>query len=226
MYFISSDFHFSHKRILEFERRRYDTLWEHDQDIIDMLERKLLSSNVDSNDTFYFLGDFGWPNNEGQAQRLIDIFNITPVHTVAILGNHDSKPFFKQQIEALFNEVHAYPIYISHRVVLSHYPVPTLYNDDRSPVLNVHGHTHSSYIRGENYLCASWAVADYRCISEKAVVNRLAKLPQLDDKFLYEPYAKDYVFVPKHRDDIAYDKFGNLDVETSRQLVAAKRAER
>lgn len=220
MYFISSDFHFSHNRIIETERRRFDNLYDHNQVIIDMLDAKLIKARPKKTDTFYFLGDFGMPRNPEQLRRLETIFSLTECRTVAILGNHDKKDF-KELVCALFDEVHEYPIYISNKLVLSHYPVPVLYNDEPSPVINVHGHTHGSYIDGQNYICASWAVAGYRFISDKYVNNRFAKLPDLNNKFLYEPYAKNYVFTPPDRDDIIYDEKGKVDLERSRLAVAA-----
>lgn len=222
MYFISSDFHFSHNRMLDFERSRFKDIREHDQAILDMLYNKLIRNKPKPSDVFYFLGDFGMPEDDDQLRQLETIFSLTECRTVAILGNHD-KGRFKNAVCTLFDEVHSYPIYISNRVVLSHYPVPVLYNDEPSPVLNVHGHTHASYIDGLNYMCASWAVAGYHCISEKAVNNRLARLPQLDTKFLYEPFAKDYVFTDRKRDDIVYGENGVLDIESSRAAVAARR---
>lgn len=222
MYFISSDFHFSHKKILETERRRFDSIEEHDEMILTMLERKLITGRPKRSDTFYFLGDFGFPEKEEHVRRLEAIFAFTECRTVAILGNHD-KGRFRSAVEALFKEVYEYPIYISHRLVLSHYPVPVFYNDERSPILNVHGHTHGSYISGENYMCASLAVAGYHCISDKAVCNRLAKLPEYNAKFLYEPYAKNYIFTAPRKDDIIYDEGGKIDLDRSRIAVEETR---
>lgn len=224
MYFISSDFHFSHNRVLEFERRKFKNLFEHNQAILDMLQHKLIDNRPKASDTFYFLGDFGMPRDDSQMKQLETIFALTECRTVAILGNHDRKNPFREIITSLFDEVYEYPIYISNRLVLSHYPVPTLYNDEPSPVLNVHGHTHASYIDGPNYLCASWAVANYHCVSEKAVNNRLARLPEWNSKFLYEPFAKNYVFTPRVRDDIIYREDGSLDIEASREAVVRMRA--
>lgn len=225
MYFISSDFHFSHNRMLEFERRKFRNLYEHNQAILDMLRHKLIDNRPKATDTFYFLGDFGMPRDDGQMRQLEEIFALTECRTVAVLGNHDKKEF-RHLVEALFDEVHEYPIYVSHKLVLSHYPVPVLYNDEPSPVINVHGHTHASYIDGPNYMCASWAVAGYRCVSEKAVNNRFARLPKMETKFLYEPYAKNYVFTPAERDDIIYNVKGEIDIELSREAVRRKKEER
>ena len=66
MYFISSDFHFSHNRVLEFERRKFKNLFEHNQAILDMLQHKLINNRPKASDTFYFLGDFGMPRDDSQ----------------------------------------------------------------------------------------------------------------------------------------------------------------
>lgn len=71
-YFCSSDWHFGHKRILEFERDRFQKIEEHDQFLLKTI-RNYFQCNIEAHDTFYFLGDLGVPS-EAVASSLYALF--------------------------------------------------------------------------------------------------------------------------------------------------------
>lgn len=212
---IVSDFHFSHSKsdgtggILEFERgNRFATVQEHDYFITDCIIKWL--SKLTKDDTFYFLGDFGRPTDATVA-ALVEIFRKSPCRKVAVRGNHDHEQE-TALMKMLFDEVYDYPIYISQRVVLSHFPC-AVWKDE----INVHGHLHGSMLNSPNHICASIHVSKYNAIGKQQVDNALSKISKRNRRFLYEPWADMYKFTQK-KEDIVYDKDGNIDLAASRVI--------
>lgn len=215
-YIIVSDFHFSHSKsdgtggILEFERgNRFNTIQEHDYFITDCIIKWL--SKLTKDDTFYFLGDFGRPT-DATITALVEIFRKSPCRKVAVRGNHDHEQE-TALMKMLFDEVHDYPIYISDRIVLSHRPHVEM---DQS-VLNISGHLHGSTLNLPNYMCASIHVNGYKPITSQQVQGKLGSLPKRDIRFLWEWFAPYYKFTQK-KEDIVYDKDGNIDLAASRVI--------
>lgn len=205
---ITSDWHFGDEQVYVRERGgKFATIASHDLFIAQSVAVKL--SEMDENDTFYFLGDFGTPHDKvwGILERA---FSSASCKTVCLLGNHDRSSRTKEQLGVLFDEVHENPIFISKRCVLSHYP----YIQQRN-VLNVSGHLHSSTLDLPNHLCVSFAVAGYKFVSKREVDNAISNLPKWDMRFLYEPWAEHYVFW-KSSKDIIKDKDGKIDLSASR----------
>lgn len=135
--FFVGDTHFGHRNILEYEaeHRRYDTIEEHDQDIIDNW-----NSVVRIGDTVYHLGDVAF----GRASvEKVDLLNGVK-HL--ILGNHDNSTS-KQLLKMYFATVQRkLMVKIEDRNVwMCHYPFPL--QDHLCPPDNVsiyiHGHAHS-----------------------------------------------------------------------------------
>ena len=213
-YFCSSDWHFNHKEILDFERRdKFDTIQEHDKYIVELIRKWLKKLTKD--DTFYFLGDFGRPTDDTIAQ-LAEIFGTARCQTVAIRGNHDHE-FETDMMRILFDEVHDYPIYISDRIILSHRP----HVEMDTSVLNISGHLHASTLNLSNYMCASLHVNDYKPITSQQAQGTLGSLPKRDIRFLWEWFAPYYRFTQK-KEDCIYDKDGNIDLAASRVMQRLK----
>lgn len=219
----SSDWHFNHGHdnntggILKFERgNKFATIQEHDKYIVELIRKWLKKLGKD--DTFYFLGDFGRPTKETLTE-LGEIFDKARCKTVAIRGNHDHD-FETNIMETLFDEVHDYPIWISHRIVLSHFPC-AVWKDQ----LNIHGHLHSSVLDSPNHLCASLHVANYQPINNNIANGCLGRLPKYNRRFLWEPWADKYRFTQK-KEDVVYDKDGNIDLAASRVIQRLVQEER
>lgn len=214
-FLITSDMHFGHDNdvshsVLEFERGdKFSTIQEHDEYLENMLERGL--RKLKGGDTFYFLGDWG-ELRQDLFNKLKRACEKSDCRKVTVLGNHDKQPQIGQLLSLGF-EVYDLPIFIDKRVVLSHHPYLQAEN-----VLNVCGHLHGSYLNRQNSLCASVAVAGYTFITKQAVQNRLAQMPKWDMRFLYEPFAADYIFLDKKRKDVVMDKDGRIDLSASRVL--------
>ena len=211
----SSDWHFNHGHdnntggILKFERgSKFATIQEHDKYIVELIRKWL--KKLAKDDIFYFLGDFGSPTNE-TITELGAIFGEACCKTVAIRGNHDHETE-TGIMKTLFDEVYDYPIWISHRIVLSHFPC-AVWKDQ----LNIHGHLHGSVLDSPNHLCASLHVAGYQPINNNIANGCLGRLPKYNRRFLWEPWADKYRFTQK-KEDCIYDKNGNIDLAASRVM--------
>ena len=209
MYAIISDTHFGHENILQFERKgRFNSIQEHDETLLGIWEKCV--SSLKGLDTFYFLGDFCADGREEEyVDRLVSCMATSPCRKVMVRGNHD-KAICGQLLAELFDEVYDYPIYISHRVVLSHFPC-AVYNSQ----VNVHGHTHGMELCDLNHMCASVHVNRYQPLTSKAVESRVGKVDNWCTKFLYEPWAVDYKLTQPH-DDVIADANHRIDLSASR----------
>ena len=214
-FLITSDWHFGHandvntKGILAFERgNKFNTIQEHDKYITECIEKWL--HKLAPEDTFYFLGDFGRPNSKTLSE-LVRIFVEAKCHKVAIRGNHDHETE-TEIMKTLFDEVYDYPVYISNRIVLSHFPC-NVWKDQ----INIHGHLHGSVLNSPNHVCASIHVAQYQPINNHIINGCLGRLSKYNRRFLWEPWADKYQFTQKKK-DVVYDKDGNIDLAASRVI--------
>lgn len=205
----TSDWHFGHEQILDFERgNTFSTIKEHDAYIIRLIANWL--QHMGSDDTFYFLGDFGDLSNNNLTQ-LKKIFDQAECRTVAVLGNHD-KDFQYEMMEWIFNKVYDNPLFISKRVAIGHMPV-NVWDDE----ICVHGHLHGSVLDSPNFLNASIAVCGYKPLTTVHVQKALSKVRKRNRRFLWEPWAEQYKFT-QPKDSVVCDKEGHVDLAASRAL--------
>ena len=211
MTYYSSDWHLGHwsekhqRGIISFERTQFNTIQEHDKYVLNLAES--WAEKWAKGSTFWYLGDFGDP-------QYLWIFNVFRGHghTVNFLfGNHDREDNF-QTLGQYVDHIYRYPVFLSQRLVVSHYPV-AVYED----TINVCGHLHGSKLIDKNHIVASLHVADYQPINQKNLDATFAQLPKFNRRFLYEPYAADYVFT-QPKEDVIMDKNGRIDLSASRML--------
>jgi len=204
-YFIS-DPHLGHENIIKFGRKQFSSIEEHDKFFINKIYE--WADKYKEGDTFWVLGDWGEPN----FLYIMDVMNTKGIITKFVRGNHDKAedmPRFKEY----FQEVYEYPVYISNKLVVSHVPVAT-YED----TINIHGHTHRSYLKDLNHIPTCLDVINYEPVSMKNVQSRFGKIPKYTRRFLWEPFAKDYVFMDVERPDVVTNKRGEIDLSASRVL--------
>ena len=207
-YFIS-DLHFGHyyngKGIITFERTQFKTIEEHDNYVENMI--KELCHKLKPNDEVWNLGDFG------SLTKLytVDWIKATGAKAYFLYGNHDRQSDLSQ-FEHYFDQVFLYPIFLSQKLVISHYPV-AVWPD----TINVCGHLHGAKLQTSNYICASIHVANYQPISDNHINTVFSKLPKFTRHFLYEPWANDYKFI-QPKEDVIADPNGNIDLSASRLL--------
>ena len=214
--FITSDFHFGHKKILETERfARFKTIEDHDEFIVKFFED--ICRKMKAGDSFWFLGDFGNPSGE-HWNRLYKASRDTAGDCLAILGNHDKE---KEQSDMgyLFDHIYDVPQFVNRRLVLSHEPFLQM-----APVLNISGHLHGSTLDLTNYLCASIHVANYQPITSQRIQSQLGKMDKWNMKFLYEPWADKYKFTQK-KPEVIMDANKRIDLAASRALQRLKQQE-
>ena len=207
-YFIS-DFHFGHyyngRGIITFERTQFNTIEEHDgyiEAVISKLCRKLKPG-----DEVWNLGDFGSLDELDTVNWIKE----TGAKAYFLYGNHDAQSDLSY-FEKYFDQVFLYPVYLSQKLVVSHYPVAVF-----PDTVNVHGHLHGAKLFPVNYVNASIHVANYRPISEKNLDSTFKLLPKFSRYFLYEPFAPWYQFT-QPKEDIIMDQNNIVDLSASRLL--------
>lgn len=176
--FFISDFHFSHKNIIEYANRPFKSIQEMDKTMIDNFIH-----TVPEGSTCYILGDIFEPKYLGLFINRKLIF---------ILGNYDRSKKKEKEIYEVINdfyldcEVYKFPILIKKFLWLSHEPLE--YMTSSMPYLNIHGHSHSdiNYLNGKTWeegnrrfnVCVDANLIDYKPITLKQI-GRILKLRSL-----------------------------------------------
>lgn len=207
-YFIS-DLHFGHYHngsgIITFERTQFNTIEEHDHYVEAMIHT--LCRKLKPGDEVWNLGDFG------SLTKLYttDWIKATGAKAYFLYGNHDRHSDLSQ-FEHYFDQVFLYPVYLSQKLVVSHYPVAVF-----PDTINIHGHLHGAKLFPINYVNASIHIIKYRPISEKNLDSKFAQLPKFTRRFMYEPFASWYQFT-QPKEDVIMDPNGVIDLSASRLL--------
>ncbi len=137
MYYYISDLHFGCQN--SFENR---TL-EHDKLIIDNWNKVVTNS-----DTVYVLGDIGRIGGNKDNEYLCKCISVLKGKKVCVLGNHDEN-LKDIRLRQLFVEVCDYKEItdnyngMSHKLVLSHYPI-LFWNGQHKGWVHLYGHVHMS----------------------------------------------------------------------------------
>ena len=138
--FFTSDTHFNHNKIIEFCKRPFECIEEHDKALIDNW-----NSIVGVDDTVFHLGDFCY----GGAPKWKQIREQLNGHIILIKGNHDDKNL-QQSLYTLFEDVlyQARIIVNGRNIYLNHFPFLCfahgdvgIYKDSYS--IQLFGHIHS-----------------------------------------------------------------------------------
>lgn len=157
MLFITSDHHFGHKKIIEYENRPFSSVEEMDEELI-----RRWNEVVSHEDTVFHLGDFMF---YGFKKKAIEILNrLNGQKGMIILGNHDKNHNLAWWERVGF--IRALDCkYILGKVILSHEPI--LYNI--GDFYNIHGHIHSSKLsearNSDRHFNVSVDVTGYRPVS-------------------------------------------------------------
>lgn len=134
--FVTSDTHFGHRRVLEFEPffRPFRDIYEHDEELI-----RRWNDTVGPKDTVWHLGDvlFG-RQNFPLLSRLNGIKKL-------VLGNHDQYPM--EEYQKYFTKIVGGVVLDG--FILTHIPIhPSQFYRFKA---NVHGHLHSNLVE-ENHV--------------------------------------------------------------------------
>lgn len=133
--FFTSDSHFHHRNILDFEPRPFKSVEEMNAGLIEVW-----NSVVRKTDTVYHLGDFCF----GNVKEWLDVLNQLRGNIILIKGNHDKTKIVNRVIkEGFLSEYH--PLGTVMKVEgmilnLSHYPMLI---GARPNNFSIHGHLHA-----------------------------------------------------------------------------------
>lgn len=137
MKFYTSDLHFSHRRIIEYENRPFSSTEEMDERLITNWNAK-----VKNGDDVYICGDFGFVDGK-RANYLLSRLN---GRKYLIKGNHDDyflkdKDFDRSNFEWIrdYAVVHDN----NRRICLFHYPI-AVWDRQHHDSLHFYGHVHSN----------------------------------------------------------------------------------
>jgi calcineurin-like phosphoesterase family protein len=139
-YYIA-DTHFSHKRIIEYENRPFNSVEEMNTVMIENWNRK-----VSKNDSVYILGDFIFSNDEAETIKLLNSLN---GNKFLIYGNHDKIIRKSKLVQQKFGWCKEYHINyemindIKIPIILFHYPIHT-WDKKHYGSVHLYGHVHSN----------------------------------------------------------------------------------
>jgi calcineurin-like phosphoesterase family protein len=194
--YVTSDWHFNHARVIQFERTRFATIEEHNEFIVSRYNKV-----IGPDDTCYMLGDVGMGGAEGLAHWVKKLNG----HKILILGNHDNLSV-RAYLDIGFESVHKGPLYYSEnegigapsgRIILSHEPVKEAL--DNPYVINVHGHLHNSELSLDRFFNVNVARTDYAPIPLHMFSKKTLTLTKSrDESFGHEWYSQYYKWDEGH----------------------------
>lgn len=165
----SSDWHLSHRAIIEYDNRPFKDIYEMDETIIDNY-----NSLVGDKDDFYFIGDLSFATPKVTDQYLSRLKG----NLYFIAGNHDHKkgtiPLYKKHGVFLGNleEIKVNNQYI----VLCHYAM-RIWNRSHYGSYQIYGHSHHNLPDDPNSLsmdvgCNGW---DYKPVEFEQIKEIMSK---------------------------------------------------
>lgn len=161
--YVISDTHFGHRKIIEFEKgaRPYDTIEEHDRDLIERWNQ-----TVRSEDTVWHLGDVYFGKNGLEAVKALKGYKRL------VLGNHDRNNY--DVLRQYFNRIYGCAEYGG--CILTHIPVHP-YQLVKRYDMNIHGHMHSKRVmtddgyEDDRYECVSVEHTDLKPVLLQQVIQ-------------------------------------------------------
>lgn len=136
-YFIA-DTHFGHRNVLAYDNRKFKTIEEHDNTLI-----QNWNNTVGLDDDIFVLGDISWYN----VTKTIEIMKSLNGVKHLIVGNHDKKLLKNRELQAVFVEILDYKelsLNDGLGIVLCHYPIPC-FNNHYYGWYHLYGHVHNSF---------------------------------------------------------------------------------
>lgn len=142
--FYTSDLHLGHRTILDIENKKFKTLEERQQLIIDNWNSKVKKSDI-----VYILGDMFYGRHLNYRKVLTKLNG----KKYLIKGNHDQWIEKEPELEELFEEVSDYKVVIDNgrKVVLFHFPIAE-WNHKHYKSYHLYGHVHEKKSPGIEYM--------------------------------------------------------------------------
>lgn len=165
MIYFTSDLHFGHKNIIQYEDRPFNNIEVMDNKII-----KIWNNTLNEEDTIYILGDFSWYKGE----KTNEILNKLKGHKILIVGNHD-KNFLEDTKfnKDLFEEICFYKeIKIKKtKIVMCHYPIIS-WNGKSNGSIHLYGHVHTIENNDTKYMNDLKQIYGFNCINVGIDLNK------------------------------------------------------
>lgn len=157
-YWFTSDTHWGHQNIIDYENRPFQTVEDMDEALIENW-----NACVKPGDTVYHLGDVFFRKNTPTMKAIMDRLN---GDKILRMGNHDRESVTKY-LHLGFQKVYKQDLIVSKfakPMILSHYPVEDELTLNSFKARNVHGHTHSQngYLDQYYFKCVSVELTNYR----------------------------------------------------------------
>lgn len=133
--FFTSDTHWGHTNILQYDQRPFATIHEHDEALIERWNAK-----VGKGDVVYHLGDVAWRNRNGIDINVL----LSRLHgtKILILGNHDKGAVARAKGWAKVTPYHEVTI-AGQMIALFHYRM-VVWNRSHRGSWALHGHSHGT----------------------------------------------------------------------------------
>ena len=175
MKYFSSDFHLSHKSVLDWSKRPFKIVEENNQYILD-----LILSTCKKGDDLYFLGDLSWRDNI-YLKYFLSKLKFINFHW--ILGNHDDPSLELQKLCTTVSNMKEIKIQ-KNTTILCHFPMIS-WNKSHQNSFMLHGHHH---IYGESteeltqkatgkILNVNIELHNYKLWSEDEVIEYMSNRP-------------------------------------------------
>lgn len=166
MIFVTSDTHFNHANIIEYDKLSFDSVESMNRHII-----QKWNATVGQNDLVYHLGDFGM----GSLEYLKELLKRLNGHVSIVKGNHDESltKLLEIGFKGIFNEItlnyygyilvftHEPKIYLNSPFPVVEPPVVKKY-ENKEGVINIHGHTHLKDLCIKNFINVCSVACDFK----------------------------------------------------------------
>jgi len=160
--FLTSDTHFNHHNIIEYDQRPFKDIKEMNECIINNWNEV-----VKQDDIVYHLGDFGI----GRVNDLKAICKRLNGNICLVRGNHDERSITK--LVEIGIKLVADSLCLNYKgfiVEMAHMPDQTYYDWDG--LLHIHGHTHHTQQFNKNLINVSCNAWDYKPVSlDELIIN-------------------------------------------------------
>lgn len=163
-----SDTHFSHRNVIKYTNRPFETVEEMDRCLI-----QNWNESIDAEDQVFFLGDFGM----GDVEHLHAIGSQLKGHKICIRGNHDRNASWMMRVGFHIVLESAFLKIGQHTVELIHIP-----STPPPSHFQLHGHVHEKRPNKivTNQLNLSVEVWDYKPVEENTILSLLDKASKND----------------------------------------------
>ncbi|AIQ13366.1 metallophosphoesterase [Paenibacillus durus] len=159
--YFTSDHHFGHKAIIDYESRPFETVEQMNESMI-----ASWNQTVGQTDQVFHLGDFSSLGKEETSQILSRLNG----YKTLILGNHDRDRSRSWWLDAGFQEVSGNGIIYKDFFLLTHEP---MYMNRHMPYVNIHGHIHGQKYEGINHFNVCVEHWNYKPVSFEAIMEAL-----------------------------------------------------